>query len=343
MKSIKKLVLSAVLGIFAVSAVGCSMIEKTPEAIKAQVVAEVKGEKITRAQLDEKVSKTVKQLEQMYGEDAIKQKFGENYTESKELKQSILDQMVDQIIYKKEAEAKKVMPKDLDKAADAEYKKQYATWKESYEKQGKTEKDLKADLKKAGTTEKDYKDSYKEAKIIEAVKANLTKDVKVEDKEIKEYYDKNQESYTEQPNKIQLRHILVKTEDEAKKVKERLKNGEKFEALAKELSQDTGTKEDGGVLPEVETSKMNYVDAFKEAALKLKKDEISEPVKTSYGYHIIQCLKRENHPVKAFDTVKEEIKKLLLEQKQTTTFEEKFSKLKKDAKVKINEKYLTNK
>ena len=90
---------------------------------------------------------------------------------------------------------------------------------------------------------------------------------------------------------VHARHILVATEDEAKKVLDRLHTGEDFAALAKELSTDTVSKEEGGDLGWFARGMM--VTEFENAAFALEPGQTSEPVKTSYGYHIINVIERD--------------------------------------------------
>ncbi|WKT57605.1 peptidyl-prolyl cis-trans isomerase [Candidatus Nitrosotenuis chungbukensis] len=87
-------------------------------------------------------------------------------------------------------------------------------------------------------------------------------------------------------DKIKCSHILVEKQGQALAILERLKKGEKFAELAKELSLDSGSGKRGGELGYFGRGKM--VKPFETAAFKLAVGEISEPVKTEYGYHIIK-------------------------------------------------------
>ncbi|MGE7761144.1 peptidylprolyl isomerase [Peribacillus sp. NPDC097895] len=104
-------------------------------------------------------------------------------------------------------------------------------------------------------------------------------DITVKEADVKKAY----EDYKPQ---IKARHILVKDQKTADEVKAKLDKGEDFAKLAKEYSTDTGTAEKGGELGWFGQGEM--VPAFEEQAYKMKKDEISKPVKSDYGYHIIQ-------------------------------------------------------
>ena len=87
-------------------------------------------------------------------------------------------------------------------------------------------------------------------------------------------------------NKIKCSHILVQKQSEALAVLERIKNGEKFGKLAKELSIDSGSAKRDGSLGYFGRGKM--VKEFENAAFNLQAGQISEPVKTQYGYHVIK-------------------------------------------------------
>ncbi len=89
-------------------------------------------------------------------------------------------------------------------------------------------------------------------------------------------------------NKIKCSHILVEKQSQALEILERIKAGEKFGKLAKELSNDSGSAKRDGNLGYFSRGKM--VKEFENTAFKLEVGQISEPVKTQYGYHIIKRL-----------------------------------------------------
>jgi foldase protein PrsA len=125
-----------------------------------------------------------------------------------------------------------------------------------------------------------------------------TADIKVTEKELKEAYK------TKKPE-IKASHILVQDEKTAKEVKAKLDKGEDFAKLAKEYSQDPGSAQKGGDLGYFGPGKM--VPEFEEAAYKLKVGEVSEPVKSSFGYHIIKVTDKKE--LKPFDKMKPELEK----------------------------------
>jgi parvulin-like peptidyl-prolyl isomerase len=107
------------------------------------------------------------------------------------------------------------------------------------------------------------------------------------------------EEVPERAEQVRARHILVETEEEANEVTERLAAGEEFADLAAELSLDSGSAVDGGDLGFVPRGR--FVDAFDEVVFTLSVGEISEPVQTQFGWHIIEVLEREERDLSAAD------------------------------------------
>jgi peptidyl-prolyl cis-trans isomerase C len=104
---------------------------------------------------------------------------------------------------------------------------------------------------------------------------------------------------------VQARHILVDGEDKAKEISDKLVSGGDFAALAKENSTDPGSKDDGGMLGYFGRGQM--VPSFEEAAFALQKGEISKPVQSQFGWHIIKVEDRRQKPPPAFEDVKDRI------------------------------------
>jgi peptidyl-prolyl cis-trans isomerase C len=126
----------------------------------------------------------------------------------------------------------------------------------------------------------------------------------------KEYERAKAERGGEVGKQYKSRHILVKEEADAKQIIADLEAGGDFAAIAKEKSEDTGTKEQGGELDWSEAE--GYVQPFGEALKALKKGErTKEPVKTSYGYHIIELEDVKSMPFPEFDQVKPQIQQQL--------------------------------
>ncbi|MGM9988910.1 MAG: peptidylprolyl isomerase [Bacillaceae bacterium] len=161
-----------------------------------------------------------------------------------------------------------------------------------------------------------------------------TKDIKIEEKDMKAQYEKMK-------YKLKASHILVADEKTAKEVEEKLKKGEKFEDLAKEYSTDSGTKDKGGDLGEFGAGQM--VAAFEDAAYKLNPGQISEPVKSDYGYHIIKLVEKKEQKVEPYEDIKDQIKQdLAKKQIDQEKITEAINNAIKDAKVKVEDKDFKN-
>lgn len=126
----------------------------------------------------------------------------------------------------------------------------------------------------------------------------------VSDADARKVYD-DQVKLIKPEEEVSARHILVESEDKAKELKEKIKGGGDFAALAKENSKDTGSKEDGGNLGYFGHGQM--VPQFEEVVFKLAKGDVSDPVKTQFGWHLIKIEDKRMKAPPAFDIVKDRI------------------------------------
>jgi foldase protein PrsA len=140
----------------------------------------------------------------------------------------------------------------------------------------------------------------------------LEPSIEITDDEIKTYFEDNKASF-DTPEQVEASHILVEDEKTAKEVKKKIDEGGDFAELAKEYSTDTQTKDNGGELGYFPTGQM--VEEFDKAAFAMKVDEISDPVKTDYGYHIIKVTGKKEAKEATLEDSKEQIKEALLDQK----------------------------
>ncbi len=141
-------------------------------------------------------------------------------------------------------------------------------------------------VKQQGLTDQQARDAIRQQLVSQALFKKVTGDVKVSDSDIKAYYDAHKSQYV-QPESRDVRHILVTKKALADSLYQQLKSGGNFAKLAKQYSKDPGSAANGGKLT---VSKGQTVPAFDKTAFSLKTGQISQPVHTQYGYHIIQAL-----------------------------------------------------
>lgn len=152
----------------------------------------------------------------------------------------------------------------------------------------------------------------------------VLKDIVVEEQEMKDFYEaQKQHFYGEE--KVSAKHILVKEEADANELLELIKNGKSFEEAAQECSTcPSGSR--GGDLGEFGRGQM--VKEFEEAAFNAEIGELVGPVKTQFGYHLIKVENKKEASTVPFEEVKEQIKQMILPQKQNMKYAEKYAELK---------------
>lgn len=178
---------------------------------------------------------------------------------------------------------------------------------------GGDEKKYKKQLKAQGLTDEQVHADQKAQLISEGIFKKVTADAKVTDAEVAKYYRAHKSLYG-RPESRDVRHILVKDRHKAFELYRKLRRGGNFAALAKKFSLDPGSKAQGGKLT---VSKGQTVPQFDRVAFSLKKNQISPPVQSQYGWHVIQALSGVR-PAKAtpFAQVKESIRQQLLQSKR---------------------------
>lgn len=141
--------------------------------------------------------------------------------------------------------------------------------------------------------------------------------IKITDEEVRAYFAANQEAYAVE-EQIKVSHILVGSKEEAQEIRALLTKGEEFADLAKELSTDTASKDQGGDLGMVGRGEM--VEEFEQAAFALQPGQISDPVESEYGFHIIKVHEKTAARPGTLEENQAEIRETLLQQKMESEY-----------------------
>jgi len=269
MKPIRVVVtLLVVLAVAVASACGGS-----DKSVPANAVAVVDGTEVTKADLDALLARAKKSY------TSQKRAFPKaGTTEYQSLQTQAVAFLVQRAEYDKQAETLKLTVTDKEiQARIDQVKKQYfagsqAKLDKQLTQQGYTPESFRADIEAQLLSEKIYND--------------VTKGVTVTDAQIAKYYAENKSQY-EVAESRDVRHILVKTKAQADKIYAQIKGGADFAALAKKYSLDPGSKANGGKLT---ITRGQTVAPFDTTAFLLTKNQVSRPVKTQFGYHVIQPL-----------------------------------------------------
>lgn len=204
---------------------------------------------------------------------------------------------------------------------------------------GGSKKKFIAGLKKSGVTLAQFTQLQRVSLLAQQVNQKVVADIKVTQADKKSYYKSHLSSF-KVPKTREVRHILVKTKTLADQLETKLKNGASFVALAKKYSTDSSTASQGGKLCVAHGgssgSCVQTVTPFDKASFSLKTNEISQPVHSQYGWHIIQAV----GPVKPAHTppysqVAGQIQANLLQTKQQTVWQNWITKMQKDYQGKV--------
>ncbi len=186
-------------------------------------------------------------------------------------------------------------------------------------------------LKARNLTEDDVKQALREQIILDKA---LAKQVTITPAQVKQYFNKNHTAF-DKPEEVQARHILVSDLATANKIEALLKQGKNFSDLAKQYSIDPGSKDKGGELGWFRRGQM--VPAFDKVAFTLPVGAISQPVKSPFGYHIIQVEGKQpgQHATVANST--ERITELLRQQQEAPLIQPFLQQLQAKATIAVND------
>lgn len=259
-------------------------------------VAKVNGQSITKEQFEQRK----KEMWILYG---IR-------IEGMEQENQLLDDAIDELVLVQAAEQEKIV-------LDEERKKELVSGVKEYltTQRFKSEEELNNELQAEGLAMADLEATLSKQVKIESLYQSKIKDVTLTEED-KKYYNEQ----------IRARHILVETEQEAQQLLEKVKAGEDFAGLAKQYSKDPGSAEEGGELGFFGRGMM--LESFEEAVFALEIGQVSEPVKTDVGYHLIKLEERKSA---------DEEEQVLLEMKKQDLLRKFYNAQIKLAKV---EKYL---
>ncbi|MBS6183663.1 MAG: peptidylprolyl isomerase [Clostridium celatum] len=335
MRKIKNIVVAAAITTMAFSITGCKMIEKTPEAIQKTVLAKVGDEKITMADVNSEIQANIDYLIETYGEDYENNIDDTLKEQLKTLRTQVLEQLVnDKVLINKGTELEYI-PSEEELATAIEEER--ANFVEAYG----GEEGLTEALEYYGMTDEKFNSFLENMVKTDKVKEAMTKDVTVTDEEVEQYYNDNIDEYTTKAG-ANAKHVLFETEEEAQAAKTKIDSGE---ATFDEIYGEYEANNDGsGTLPVsqdlgyVENEQEGYDTDFLAGFKTLKEGEISAPIKSSFGYHIVKVegLQTEEK-VTSLDEVKDTIKSTLLSEKQKETYNSTLEEWKKELNVKLYE------
>ncbi|QTL96483.1 peptidylprolyl isomerase [Iocasia frigidifontis] len=291
--------------------------DESQEEKQEVIAAIVNGEELTVNQLDSFINlgKFAQQLYQT-DQDLMKIIFTTEVGQDvlNEYRKVKLEGFINAVLLDQEIKNRNIVLTDEEK--DEIFNNQIAGLKEN---EGATDEEILDSIKQMGLNSmEEYKEFLFERLGDQLLLAKLQKEIldtaSVTDEEIENYYNDNIDSM-EQVEQIKTSHILLENEEMANQVLNQINNGADFAEMAREYSVDNSAK-NGGNLGYIKKGDKNWDQDFTEAAFALDENEVSDVVKTQFGYHIIKVFDHVEEKTYQLEEVKDEIEGELLNNKR---------------------------
>ncbi len=293
------------------------------EEIVERVIARVNNEPILLSEFNNRAGELIEQFKAEIPEPDQEEQL-------KEFKRGLLDQMIDEKLLIQQAEKKEiaVTPEEIDQGMD--------------EIRGRfdSEMEFQNEITKQGLTGENFRENLgQQIKVIKLTNQEVRAQISPPtEEEVRTYYRENEEAMVVPPQ-IRARHILItlngKTEEEAKNKIDEIyakakKTPQNFSNMAEEYS-DGPSALRGGDLGYFSRTEMPQ--SFSDAAFDLDIDEISEPVQTRFGYHIIKVVGKRASEKRTFSEIKDQLKNLLYQRKMEEAYDSYLRELRDEARI----------
>lgn len=290
-----------------------------------EVVARVDGKEIRRQELLERAEAMRQQMAQMGAPEP---------PQSEEFYREMLDQVIGAHLLYAEAERKGLLPKPDEVTQQLARMKAQFPSEEAYRQQ----------LAARGVSEQALIDDLRRNMAIQKLVTSEVGTGEVTEAEQRKFYEENQDRM-KRPSQVQVRHILVgvpqdatdeqrqAARTEAEELLTRVRGGADFAALARQSSDDPGSREQGGLLPWM--GRGESVPPFEQAAFALSKGKVSDLVETQFGYHILRLEDTRPEQVVPFEEARPQIESLLRRRQGRDELRQKVEALRAQARVEV--------
>ncbi len=305
--SYRTIIVAALAGVLALGLTACG---------EGDVAARVNGETISQSEIDEEIERMKTEYPELFsGADA----------EGRELdyREQLLQSRIDQLLVTQAAEERgiDVSESDVDEYID-EIRSSFPD-----------EEDFQAQLEASGVTEEDLRRQAHDQLLVEQLVDEVSGDIEITDEDIQEYYEENISQFEKEAAKRPA-HILISEEETetAEQVLEEIRDGADFAAMAEQYSIDDASAQQGGDLG---WPSYSFVPEFEEALQDLEVGEVSDMVKSQFGWHIITVLDEREDYTQPLSEVSDQIETTLRQQQQSEVFGEFLNGLRESAEIEI--------